>query len=206
MGTSNFHQKNASKIYSVETSYYDEELEEYVQDDLIWEDTRLNVSTALENLAKAKGRKYVEDDRIEISGELRSFPSTSIGSYFDSFDFHDIIFEVELIAHTTSGYYEGFNLDYEFIFRTDDMYEDHNNLRDFIDDYKTYGNISDEIYDNIDKLEELFENKVKELTEELESVFEKFSVPLREIGGFSDGTSIYEKDEPKEIDDGFSDM
>ena len=40
MGTSNFHNENASRVYAVETSYFDEELNEDVEDEFIWEGTR----------------------------------------------------------------------------------------------------------------------------------------------------------------------
>ena len=48
MGTSNFYRKNTSKVWSVETSYYDEELNEEIEDECIWQDTRDNVSSSLE--------------------------------------------------------------------------------------------------------------------------------------------------------------
>ena len=56
MGTSNFYNKNASKIWCVETSYYDEEIEEEIEDEFLWEDTRNNVSSSLEKIAKQKMR------------------------------------------------------------------------------------------------------------------------------------------------------
>ena len=54
MGTSNFYNKNASKIWSVETSYYDEELNEEIEDECIWQDTRDNISSSLEKYLKKK--------------------------------------------------------------------------------------------------------------------------------------------------------
>ena len=59
MGTSNFYNKNASKIWSVETSYYDEELNEEIEDEFIWQDTRDNISSSLENISKEKKKKLL---------------------------------------------------------------------------------------------------------------------------------------------------
>ena len=59
MGTSNFYNKNASKIWSVETSYYDEELNEEIEDEFIWQDTRDNISSSLEKISKEKKKKLL---------------------------------------------------------------------------------------------------------------------------------------------------
>lgn len=191
MGTSNFYKKNTSKVWSVETSYFDEELKEQTQDEFIWEDTRSNVSSSLEVIAKQKRRSYYEDDSLKVN-DLRSFPSTSIGAYWDYFTFCNTEFKVELIPHTTSGYYEGFNLDFEIQFNVDGIYGDYDNLQDFIADVKEFLLEDNKaLRMNLRNLEKRLEALLSEMIDEVESVFEMYSTPLEEFAKFSNGETIY---------------
>ena len=193
MGTSNFYMKNTSKIWSVETSYFDEELNEQTQDEFIWEDTRSNVSSSLEVIAKQKKRSYYEDNSLKVN-DLRSFPSTSIGSYSDYFNFCNTEFKVELIPHTTSGYYEGFNLDFDIQFSTVGIYGDYDNLQDFIADVKEF--LFEEnkaLRMNLGNLQRRLEALLSEMIDEVESAFEMYSTPLEEFARFSNGETIYNK-------------
>ena len=191
MGTSNFYRKNTSKVWSIETSYFDEELKEQTQDEFIWEDTRSNVSSSLEVIAKQKRRSYYEDDSLKVN-DLRSFPSTSIGEYCDYFQFCNTEFKVELIPHTTSGYYEGFNLDFEIQFSTIGIYGDYDNLQDFLSDVKEF--LFEEnkaLRMNLGNLQRRLETLLSEMIDEVESVFEMYSTPLEEFAKFSNGETIY---------------
>ena len=193
MGTSNFYMKNTSKVWSVQTSYFDEELNEQTQDEFIWEDTRDNVSSSLEVIAKQKKRSYYEDNSLKVN-DLRSFPSTSIGKYCDYFQFCNTEFKVELIPHTTSGYYEGFNLDFDIQFSTVGIYGDYDNLDDFIGDVKEF--LLEEnkaLRMNLGNLQKRLEALLSEMIDEVESVFEMYSAPLEEFARFSNGETIYKK-------------
>jgi len=191
MGTSNYYNKNASKIWSVETSYYDDELNEEIEDECVWEDTRSNVSSSLEVIAKQKQRSYYEDSSLDVE-QLRSFPSTSIGGYSDYIEFCNTEFKVELIPHTTSGYYEGFNLDFEIKFNADDLYGDYDNLDDFIGDVKEF--LFEEnkaLRMNLGNLQKRLEALLSEMIDEVEGVFEMYSTSLEEFAKFSNGETIY---------------
>ncbi|MGJ0495118.1 hypothetical protein [Aliarcobacter cryaerophilus] len=191
MGTSNFYNKNTSKIWSVNTSYFDEDLEEEIIDEFIWEDTRSNVSSSLEELSKEKRRSYYEDDSLKID-QLRSFPSTSIGTYCDYFQFCNTEFKIELIPHTTSGYYEGFNLDFDIKFNVDGIYGDYDNLQDFIADVKEF--LLEEnkaLRMNLINLQKRLEALLSEMIDEVESVFEMYSTSLEVFAKFSNGETIY---------------
>lgn len=193
MGTSNFYRKNTSKVWSVQTSYFDEELNEQTQDEFIWEDTRDNVSSSLEVIAKQKKRSYYEDNSLKVN-DLRSFPSTSIGKYCDYFQFCNTEFKVELIPHTTSGYYEGFNLDFDIQFSAVGIYGDYDNLQDFIADVKEF--LLEEnkaLRMNLGNLQRRLETLLSEMIDEVESVFEMYSTPLEEFAKFSNGETIYKK-------------
>ena len=193
MGTSNFYMKNTSKVWSVQTSYFDEELNEQTQDEFIWEDTRDNVSSSLEVIAKQKKRSYYEDNSLKVN-DLRSFPSTSIGKYCDYFQFCNTEFKVELIPHTTSGYYEGFNLDFDIQFSTVGIYGDYDNLDDFIGDVKEFLLEDNKaLRMNLGNLQKRLEALLSEMIDEVESVFEMYSAPLEEFARFSNGETIYKK-------------
>ena len=191
MGTSNFYRKNTSKVWSIETSYFDEELKEQTQDEFIWEDTRSNVSSSLEVIAKQKRRSYYEDDSLKVN-DLRSFPSTSIGESCDYFQFCNTEFKVELIPHTTSGYYEGFNLDFDINLSVSEICGKYDNMKDLLSDVKEF--LFEEnkaLRMNLGNLQRRLETLLSEMIDEVESVFEMYSTPLEEFAKFSNGETIY---------------
>lgn len=193
MGTSNFYRKNTSKVWSVETSYYDEELNEEIEDECIWQDTRDNVSSSLEKISKEKRRSYYEDDSLKVN-DLRSFPATSIGEYSDYIKFCSTEFKVELIPHTTSGYYEGFNLDFDINFSAVGIYGDYDNLQDFMADVKEFLLEDNKaLRMNMNNLQKRLETLLSEMIDEVESVFEMSSTPLEEFAKFDNGETIYIK-------------
>lgn len=193
MGTSNFYRKNTSKVWSVETSYYDEGLNEEIEDECIWQDTRDNVSSSLEKISKEKRRSYYEDNSLKVN-DLRSFPSTSIGKYCDYFQFCNTEFKVELIPHTSSGYYEGFNLDFDINFSAVGIYGDYDNLQDFMADVKEFLLEDNKaLRMNMNNLQKRLETLLSEMIDEVESVFEMSSTPLEEFAKFDNGETIYIK-------------
>lgn len=191
MGTSNFYNKNASKIWGVETSYYDEETNEEIEDEFLWEDTRNNVSTSLEKIAIQKSRTYYEDSSLDVV-QLRSFPSTSIGSYCKYFYFCNIEFGVLLIPHTTSGYYNGFNLDFDIHLSVSELYEKYDNMEDFILEIKeSLLENHKGLRMNLGNLQKRFGILLSEMIDEVESVYEMYSSSLEEFAKFSNGETIY---------------
>ena len=191
MGTSNFYNKNASKIWSVETSYYDEETNEEIEYETIWEDTRTNVSSSLEKIANQKGRTYYKDSSLDVD-QLYSFPSTSIGSYSKYFHFCNIEFGVILIPHTTSGYYEGFNLDFDINLSASGLGEKYDNLKDFLLDTKQFLLEDNKgLRINLGNLQRRLEALLSEMIDEVESVYGMYSTSLEEIAKFSNGETIY---------------
>ena len=191
MGTSNFYNKNASKIWCVETSYYDEEIEEEIEDEFLWEDTRNNVSSSLEKIAKQKSRTYYENSNLNVD-QLHSFPSTSIGSYSKYFYFCNIEFGVILIPHTTSGYYEGFNLDFDINLSVSEICGKYDNMKDLLSDVKeSLLEDNKALRMNLGNLHRRLETLLSEMKNEIESVYEMYSTSLEEFAVFSDGETIY---------------
>lgn len=108
MGTSNFHNKNASKIFAVEVE------EDYEYDDLVF---NLQVE-----ILEQDG---YNDDRYSNKA-LPSFPAKIIGGYQTVIDdYIDIVFEIVI----RSGYYKGVNIDYELYIEP--PYETYESFEDF---------------------------------------------------------------------------
>ena len=164
-------------------------------DEFFWEITRDNIAYELEKQAKEKGFYFRADDNIKIEGELRSYPSTSIGSYITEVeDFEAISMVIEIIPHTTVGYYEGFNLDWNLSIRfSDDETDggDFQSVEDLICDIERYG--SEYSQKNIDKIKKRVEEEIEKAVENVEEVFEMFSIPLKVFASFSNGETIYKE-------------
>ena len=174
MGTSNFHYEEC--FFTVTEG-----------DEFTWDDTRANVSSELE-----MDRFWITDNALDIPSELRSFPATSIGQFAEMVQVLGFDIDVVVIAVTRSGYYEGFNLDYEVEINFesgeyetgeqvwDDMWDYNPSLRGLLTIHKKY------VIDSID-------NMVKAFSDRLEEVYGMYSDQCVTVGRFSDGTSLIEK-------------
>ena len=149
MATSNFHNVNASHIFAVDLQ------DEYEYDDLID-----NVKYSLKETGEFN--LLTKSD----PNELRSYPSTSIGSldtYVEDADGNGIC--ITITAVVRSGYYEGVNLDWHCHF-------------------EEYG-------ENVEHLLPQAEIEKNRLVEMVEYVFAEFSTPLGVTAQFSNGETIY---------------
>jgi len=205
MGTSNYHVKNTSKVFSIDPDNSVKDCDDFEWES-IWENTRENIISILLAIDKDKTNEiqFYEDETIGIADELRSYPSTSIGNLYipnvilwedDSGELDPITMDVNLYPHTTSGYYTGFNLDYE-IELCDSFGNSNDNLSDAIRQLDYEADIEYGIEDldlDTEVRHKLFET-IEQLTTKLEEVFETHSDSLNVVGSFSDGTTVYEKD------------
>jgi hypothetical protein len=149
MATSNFHNVNASHIFAVDLQ------DEYEYDDLID-----NVKYALKETGEFN--LLTKSD----PNELRSYPSTSIGSldtYVEDADGNGIC--ITITAVVRSGYYEGVNLDWH-------------------PHFEEYG----ETIEHLLPQAEIEKNRLVGL---VEYVFAEFSTPLGVTAQFSNGETIY---------------
>ena len=152
MATSNFHNVNASSIFSVQLE------DEWAYDDLISNlESEFNSHEDYSTVGKSD------------PNDLRSYPSTSIGSFSNSV----IIGEDEVSIFVTpvvrSGYYDGVNLDWHVRYYVNG-YED-----DFYEYYDDT-NIQSLLYGYVDFVE---------------NVFSQYSLPLGVTAQFSNGETIY---------------
>ena len=149
MATSNFHNVNASHIFAVELQ------DTYEYDDLID-----NIQSGL------KSTGYFNLLTKSDPNELRSYPSTSIGSldsYVEDSEGNGIC--VTITAVVRSGYYDGVNLDWH-------------------PHFEEYG----ETIEHLLPQAEIEKNRLIGL---VEYVFAEFSTPLGVTAQFSNGETIY---------------
>lgn len=149
MATSNFHNVNASHIFAVQLE------DTYEYDDLID-----NIKSGLKETGEFNLLTKADPN------ELRSYPSTGIGSldcYVEDNDGNGIV--VTVTAVVRSGYYDGVNLDWHVHF-------------------EEYG----ETVEHLLPQAEIEQNRLAGL---IEYVFAEYTQPLGVTASFSNGETIY---------------
>jgi hypothetical protein len=207
MGTSNFDNTRASCVYAVETSYYDEELEEEIYDDFAWEDARDNITYEMKNIAKKTNNKWQwsTNDEVRLRETLRSYPATSIGEFWSDLEYGGLYVRIEFILKTVAGYYDGFNLDYEVVLSDNysyDPYEWEPGEDSVIEELIQEAIDQEPEKKGLFKMHaERFLEKFKERYEEgvnyIETIYKQQSTPLTIAARFSNGETFYEKCETK---------
>lgn len=149
MAASNFHNVNASHIFAVQLE------DTYEYDDLID-----NIKSGLKETGEFNLLTKADPN------ELRSYPSTSIGS-LDSYveDANGNGIYIQITAVVRSGYYDGVNLDWHLHF-------------------EEYG----ETIEHLLPQAEVEQNRLIGL---VESVFAEYTTPLGVTASFSNGETIY---------------
>ena len=192
MGTSNFNSNHTSCTYVVT-----------LDDDFVWEDIRSNISYELDAIDKSRIYhngfmwEWSSNDNIRLHEELRSYPATSIGWFYTTFDYYGIDFEISFIPKTVSGYYSDMNLDFEIQITADNYnYVEAESFTDaFTEDvfkwneFKYPGLTKARFKDIIIKIESAIETG----SELLENVFKQFSDGYQIAAQFSNGETIYTK-------------
>lgn len=191
--TSNFYNRNASKVFAIEPTYLQDEdgndtdeVSDWWYDDFK-EDLRWVLSEDIPD--------FDVYDKPEYNGD-RNYSGSIIGHLERSVYIQDIcVATIHLKCIVRSGYYEGCNLDWEYEVTLYNGNEFENELPDV--GYISYAiqDVFEEEY--LDKLSKQTQSELEQLFNkmvgELESVYERVSTPLRVVGGFSDGTCVYEK-------------
>lgn len=116
MGTSNFYYKNASRVYAIGMNYeankIDDDGNETDEKETVYPD-EWEIMDELDNIQEnMKGYEYGFTERVSSYPELRSFPSSPIGTWYIEKQYAGVWIEVHLSVVANSGYYEGACLDY----------------------------------------------------------------------------------------------
>ena len=188
MGTANFYNKEASKVFAVDIK------EDYDYDDLI------------ENLQHELLEKGYTTLEKENTTELRSFPSVAIAEkdssesdciVFAEDDVYDIELSVNIKAIVTSGYYQGCNLDWRVYVTANDGDVDFsfdsifNEIKEDME-YNSYLPNEKQIKQVKEFINSFIEKYKKEITI-LEDVYSNNSIKLGVVGRFSNGETIYKE-------------
>lgn len=212
MGTSNFYNQNASKVYAVlmdETVYrcticndyeYDKHetclscgsfdiKESYLSSDIHdWEAFESNLYERLKSL-REKG--YFVQEGGGIFSNLRSFEGKVIATISECKTYMGVEVEIQLVAILRSGYYEGANLDWELTYFADGYENDEEIVEEW--EYQAAKEHSVGLVKmNRSRVEAWVETNRDRLVSDVETIFEEMSTPLRLVGRFSNGEAIYE--------------
>ena len=194
MGTSNFHSNRTSCIFAIEDS----------QDEFIYEDTIDNIRYSLKAIDENKSNdwEFIYDKEIRLNENLHSFPASSIGWFQTHFSYAGVNIKIMFVPKSVSGYYSGFNLDFEMQFCDD--YSSEHYVYDAGDEQGMVETILNEhLYQNpqlsgiikihgkdiLSKLQE----KIQEGQNLLENVFKMYSDEYKIAAQFSNGETIYTK-------------
>ncbi len=165
MGASNFYYDNIL-VALPDFNVYDDDGEFVFFDNCSFEE---HVSIVQDNMVNAF-KKAKNIDVVPIDGDYdkdaRSYPGRvycRIDIYSNARELYE---SIDVIVR--SGYYDGMNIDYRI-------------------------NGSDEYYLFENRSTKTLDKKVENVIKKLESVLIKSGKHLRRVGGFSDGTSVYEE-------------
>lgn len=204
MGTSNFHYKNASRVYAVLMNYEDDILDENgeptgetetkYREDFEVDELKDFIKNEIEDLEDGSYYNQVRD-----SNELRSYPSSYLGSLRTYKAYGDIGVEVYIHAFLRSGYYEGACLDWtlqvdingnEYIGDEDIPYA----IED-IREHNTSTYMSKGLRAIIaNKAEKWIRSEADRLSGIMENIFSRNSdMELAKVATFSNGETIYKK-------------
>jgi len=197
MATSNFYNKDASKIFVCLESYEDFILDEdgnETEEKETRQPERYEINEFIEDVKEQLeelGNYYMS----ETSGKYnRNFSETSLGTIYKSKNFAGVEVNVYVNCCLISGYYEAANLDYSVSFDVGNYTEmdetDLNDLeQDMYDMIQNYGMAKIQAKNVLKWL-----NKATiELTDLVEEVYTKNSNQYQLMARFSNGETMYQK-------------
>jgi len=196
MGTSNFFNRNASRIFAIcmdyETPILDDdgnetdEMEYVSAESWEYDDVKSDLITQIEELKDCNG--------VGNGDCNRNFSGAPIGRLYASEVYLGQEVGIEIQCLIRSGYYEGANLDYDITYEFGGgTYDDIDGLcTDFIDetvsDYKGFAKIHSK---NVSKF---LHKKEAELRTKIETIYSGVcGVQLEVVARFSNGETIYKQ-------------
>jgi hypothetical protein len=170
MATGNFHNVNASKIFAAE-----------IQEDFEYEDLKDNVKSEL----------GLTDYRAKDESELRSYPSSVLGSLREQKHYNNFTVTVQVDVIARSGYYSGCNLDWQLTYDVDGWDVDSTEDFPYYIERATGFSVK-----NAERhalwAERWAKKKADEMTSLVEEKFGQLTEPLVVVARFSNGETIYQ--------------
>jgi hypothetical protein len=202
MGTSNFHNVNASKVFAVLMNYEaprlddfgneTEDTEYHTPECYEIEDFMDNLREQAEALSVESNFKYYKKLEMEDPHSLRSYGSTPLFQLYHSKDFGDVNVQVNINCVARHAYYDGASLDW---YVTCTMANETELIDDM--DYEINEWMSD-MNAGLRKIQarnaEAWATSIKDtLIETVEKIFTENSMPLVVTARFSNGETHYSK-------------
>ena len=179
MATNNFMNENASNIYVITN---DKMELDYIDDTEILAEDLKSFLPAL----------TIYND-YEVYYENRSYPSIRLGEICEEVTINkDIYITVCVNLVLRSGYYEAYNLDYEYNINIDDdtLYDDGIGIDEFLNEYQDAFELTD---DEVIDISEETDEVLSRLISKIEETYSKLSETYKQLGTFSNGEGIYER-------------
>ena len=199
MATGNFYNENANKIFAVCMDYEQpvldddgnetDEMETVSCSSYDYDDTKSNVIHEAKALAKEKN--YGFSEHWGLKNNLRSYEGSGICCIYDTKRFGDINVTVTIGLVIRGAYYEGANLDWEYQYEVEGKEMDE---IEFIEDFDYYSDMNAGLKKIQGKNAEKWAEKTfNKLVAEVETMYEKISMPLTVSARFSNGETMYSK-------------
>lgn len=193
MGTRNFSQKNASRIFAfgMEDDYEDFMFDDDIQyaEDYITEQAKTDLPDY-----RATDGKYLN----HTPHYSRDIEGTQIVMLSNYFSFMGVEFSIGITVFASSGYYEGANYDWDLTIGMGDYYAkaediDTSEYADHLE-YALGSELKGLAKANAFKLKNKMDREAKKLSEQVEKYLSALCTDeLRCIGGFSNGEGVYER-------------
>ena len=178
MGTSNFYNNNASRVFAISDSEIEDQWE--------WDDLIENIKCSFDS----KG--FDREDGYE--GGLRSYPGTYIASKTVYKSFGELEVGIEIKAILRSGYYSGANIDWEVNYNLagDSFSDEKPDKDDIIEAFWRYYDVKAGMATIQSKnIFKFYEKTEQELVNEVEAILTEVTEPLVVTARFSNGETWY---------------
>ena len=181
MGTSNF-SSSTNVIHAVDCD-----------DEFTYSDTRDNLQSEFNAIDEDKSNVFEFVNKDEWDGD-RNFAGKIIGQLYSSFTYLDIDFELTLNIIMRSGYYSGFNMDYEFGCSSNDgQYDSVDEMIDDLEEYDLESSFKGLYAIHGNRLRVKLDTLHDELKLKAIEVFKQYSDQLVVTAQFSNGETFYKK-------------
>lgn len=202
MGTSNFYNKNARKVYAVlmnyETPVLDDDGDETEEMELLSSDhsdverLKWELTESAKRIAQEGGVKYHEKVEISDPHDLQSYGSTTLFQLYTKDSFGDVSVELGINAVLRGAYYEGASLDWYISCNINGNPEELDDVEFDLDEYTSNMNAGLRVI-QARNIEKWIERNKEPLIELMEKIFTENSMPLVVTERFSNGETFYSK-------------
>ncbi|MCK9429609.1 MAG: hypothetical protein M0R17_06355 [Candidatus Omnitrophica bacterium] len=201
MSTSNFYNKNTSKVFAVLMPHEEEPLllndeNHNVGNELIYPE-EWEYDDLIANLRESLQKSILEYKELNICDRERNFSGKYFAEVYSEKEIAHCYICIRLRCVIRSGYYKGANLDWELLIDIEQLtYEDIPDVNDiqYIIKYNNYPN-KGMLKIQSKNILKYIEKEIPKVVKIVEDIYTKFSEPLVKFATFNNGETIYKKAE-----------